>query len=67
MAGDDKISKCQSQKMSRASQQMSNQQMSVGKCPVSKRKIGACPDTSGSILVTIFIFLVRIFNQEEAS
>ena len=45
MAGVAKISKCLSQQMSRPSQQMSNQQMSVSKCPVSKWKIGACPDT----------------------
>ena len=41
-----KISNRLSQQMSRTSQQMSDQQMSVSKCPVSKWKIGACPDTS---------------------
>ena len=50
MAGVAKISKCLSQQMSRPSQQMSNQQMSVSKCPVSKWKIGACPDTKNRLL-----------------
>ena len=45
MAGVAKISKCLSQQMSRPSQQMSNQQMSVSKCPVSKWKISKVPDT----------------------
>ena len=39
------ISKCLSQQMSRPSQQMSNQQMSVSKCPVSRWKISKVPDT----------------------
>ena len=46
MAGVAKISKCLSQQMSRPSQQMSNQQMSVSKCPVSKWKITKVPDTA---------------------
>ena len=45
MAGVAKISKCLSQQMSRPSQQMSDQQMSVSKCPVSKWKISKVPDT----------------------
>ena len=51
MAGVAKISKCLSQQMSRPSQQMSDQQMSVSKCPVSKWKISKVPDTAGKSLM----------------
>ena len=51
-----RISKCLSQQMSRPSQQMSNQQMSVSKCPVSKWKISKVPDTYLTNFVTFFGF-----------
>ena len=63
MAGVAKISKCLSQQMSRPSQQMSDQQMSVSKCPVSKWKISKVPDT----LPRNVVGLKRTFNKNKFS